>query len=121
MTNLELNYEPQLINFKIPKHTKYHLDRLVKFKGVSRTSVLINLIETWIQREHVLLQEESKVYELMSGLEDTIERSVLRVGPTKAETPVTSELPPRRDWEVSYYDDPPSPIFPSDDDHHGWR
>lgn len=78
MKNLSFKYEPKPINFNIPKHLKYHFDRLVKFKGISRTSVLISLIEGWVRNETQKLNETDKIYEVMSKLENSIERSILR-------------------------------------------
>ena len=115
MSKLQLEYDPILINFKIPKHLKYHLDRLVKFKGISRTSILINLIEGWIHKETEQLENDGRVYELMSSLENTIERSVLRQVSPKEQT---------RRWEDSYDDELPVPVFnpnESEDDFNSWR
>ena len=117
MNELQMKYEPILINFRIPKHLKYHLDRLVKFKGISRTSVLIHLIEGWIQDESKQLENDGRVHELMSQLENTIERSVLRqVSPQSYD----------HDWGTSCQNEPPFPIFHSNDDdqligHDTWR
>jgi len=103
------NYDPILINFKVPKNLKYHLDRLSKFKGVSRTSILNRLIEEWVRDETKQLEDDGRIYELMSKLEGTIERSVLRT--------VTPNSHQNGSWEKSYEDDsPPLPIFSTNDD-----
>ena len=109
MNSLSMKYEPIMINFNIPKNLKYHLDRLSKFKGVSRTSILNRLIEEWVRDETKQLEEDGRIYELMSKLEGTIERSVLRT--------VTPHSHQNGSWEKSYEDDsPPLPIFSTHDD-----
>lgn len=102
-------YEPILINFNIPKHLKYHLDRLSNFKGVSRTSILNRLVEDYVRTEEKRLEEDGKIYEMMSKLENTIERQVLR----------QTQPEKKRAWEDSYYDskDEPVPFLTSSN---GW-
>ena len=78
MNLVSREYEPILINFNIPKNLKYRFDRLVKFKGVSRTSILNRLVEDWVRDETKQLEEdlaEQRHFEqLMTELEGTIER-----------------------------------------------
>lgn len=90
-----------MINFNVPKHLKYHLDRLAKFKNVSRTSILNRLLEEWIRDELNQLENDGRIYELMSKLEGTIERSVLYV---KSDGSTDKEAEPKsnRSWEDSY-------------------
>jgi metal-responsive CopG/Arc/MetJ family transcriptional regulator len=99
--NLNQKYEPILINFNIPKHLKYHLDRLSKFKGVSRTSILNRLIEEYVRVEDKMLEDDGRIYEMMSKLENTIEKNVLRQ---------TQPELKKRSWEESYYDDRDEPV-----------
>ena len=102
-TTFDLNtkYEPILINFNIPKHLKYHLDRLSHFKGVSRTSILNGLIENYVRTEEQRLEEDGRIYEMMSKLENTIERQVLRQ---------TQPEPKKPTREQSYFDERDDPI-----------
>lgn len=67
-----------LLNFNIPTHLKYRLDRLCYFKGVSRTSVLNGLIEQFVRAENDQLRRDGRIHEEISKLEKSIERSVLR-------------------------------------------
>ena len=87
-----------LINFNIPDHLKTHLDRLVKFKGVSRTSVLNRLIEDWIRTEESLLVKDNKINDLISMLEcrPTTKKSTGMNGTYRS----TNNNQPR--WEDSY-------------------
>jgi predicted transcriptional regulator len=51
----------QLINFKIPLGLKNRLDQLAKLKGMSRTSILIQLIETYCRTELRLMQQDERL------------------------------------------------------------
>lgn len=110
MTSAQLSRKFTLINFNVPNNLKYNLDRLSKFKNVTRTSILNRLIEEWVRHETKQLEEDGRIYELMSKLEGAIERSVLQ-----QRTPA----PQVRSWEESYGDEQPVPAFSSDPD--GWR
>ena len=85
-----------LITFNMPYQLKYRADRLCKFKNISRTALLNNLLETWVREEQKAIEDDERIYELMSKMENTIERSVLRVEEVKRE-----EENPKR-WEDSY-------------------
>lgn len=48
----------QLINFNIPLPLKRRLDHIAKAKGVSRTSILLLLIENYCRQEFALMQKD---------------------------------------------------------------
>jgi hypothetical protein len=100
MGNIPITPNPILINFRLPKHLKYSMDRLVKFKGVSRSSVLINLIEGWINQQNSQILEHGNIHQIMTQLENTIERSVLRQNPQTHLIP--SKPSKTHSWEDSY-------------------
>ena len=89
-----------LINFNMPKHLKYSLDRLCKFKHISRTAVINMILEDWVRKELELLENDGRIYELMSGLEETITRSVLYHRDESNE--IESFKPKSKSWEDSY-------------------
>ena len=62
-------YRTTLINFHIPNHLKYHLDRLVKFKNISRTSLINRLIEDYVRSEEKQLEQDTRIHQLMMDLE----------------------------------------------------
>ena len=96
------NADPKfaLINFNMPKHLKYSLDRLCKFKNISRTAVINMILEDWVRKELELLENDGRIYELMSGLENTITRSVLYHKDESNE--VEPFKPKSKSWEDSY-------------------
>ena len=60
------NYK--LINFNVPHYMVNNFDEIVKFKRISRTSVLIGLMEKYIRAEHQCLAEDGKLNKLISDI-----------------------------------------------------
>jgi hypothetical protein len=60
------NYK--LINFNVPHYLINNFDEIVKFKRISRTSVLIGLMERYIRAEHQCLAEDGKLNKLISDI-----------------------------------------------------
>ena len=58
----------KLINFNVPKYLIKNFDTLVKFKRVSRTSMLIQLMETYIRTEQQRLKEDNSLNHLISDI-----------------------------------------------------
>ena len=58
----------KLINFNVPKYLIKNFDTLVKFKRVSRTSMLIQLMETFIRTEQQRLKEDDSLNHLISDI-----------------------------------------------------
>jgi hypothetical protein len=50
----------KLINFNVPNHLINSFDEMVKFKRVSRTSLLIRLMESWLRHEVNHLETDNK-------------------------------------------------------------
>ena len=107
--NNQNTFQPILINFNIPNHLKYKLDRVSKLKGITRTSILNGLIEDYVRKETDLIEKDGRIYEMMSKLENTMERTILRsnsfshtrVSPLKQQS-----------WENSYIDDTHDNLLP---------
>ena len=59
--NLSNNYK--LINFNVPNYLINNFDNLVKFKRVSRTSMLIRLIETYLREELHQIKKDNELSE----------------------------------------------------------
>ena len=115
--NLTTSIDTSIINFNCPNHLKLHLDRLVRFKGISRTSVLLKLIEDYVRSEECKLEQDSRIHQLMSQLETKYHQSILKLSQKDIRT--TSDPQPKKkpnpSWEDSYeYDEPIQPIFSSD-------
>ena len=62
------NYK--LINFNVPHYMVNNFDEIVKFKRISRTSVLIGLMEKYIRAEHQCLAEDGKLNKLISDIKN---------------------------------------------------
>ena len=60
------NYK--LINFNVPHYMVNNFDEIVKFKRISRTSVLIGLMEKYIRAEHQCLAEDGNLDKLISDI-----------------------------------------------------
>jgi len=99
--NQQHTFQPILINFNVPNHLKYKLDRVSKLKGISRTSILNRLIEDFVRDETGRIENDARIYEMMSKLENTIERNVLKSKPKPNKKP----KPKYTNWEQSFIDD----------------
>jgi len=61
-------YSTKLINFNIPLNLINDFDDLIKFKNVSRTSILNRLIENYIRVEFRLLETDNRFKRLLSDV-----------------------------------------------------
>ena len=107
--------ETTLINFCIPNHLKYHLDRLVKFKNISRTSLLNRLVEEYVRDEEDQLEKDGRIQQMMLDLEMKYQTSVLKHTPQSVQTPRYWESQIKKKevrWEDTYdVDEPLTPLF----------
>ena len=62
------NYK--LINFNVPHYMVNNFDEIAKFKRISRTSVLIGLMEKYIRAEHQCLAEDGNLNKLISDIKN---------------------------------------------------
>ena len=103
----------QLVTFNVPHHLLKNFDELRKFKRVSRTSMILNLMERFVRSEFQQLKEDDN---LNTFLNDVKLRS------SQPNTPSFNKQQSQKmwSWEDSYVDDelPPSPIFHDQSD---WR
>lgn len=58
----------KLINFNVPKYLINNFDELVKFKRISRTSLLIGLMESWMRHEVKKLEDDNKFNRLIRDM-----------------------------------------------------
>ena len=61
--NFSTNHK--LVNFNVPNHLINKFDNLVKFKRVSRTSMLVRLMETFLRYELTQMEKDNKKIEDM--------------------------------------------------------
>jgi hypothetical protein len=60
------NYK--LVNFNVPNYLITNFDELVKFKRISRTSMLITLMESYIRTEVLKLKEDDNINKLITNV-----------------------------------------------------
>ena len=65
MTSLHWNHsshnDHKLINFNVPKYLISNFDNLVRFKRVSRTSMLVRLMEDYMRSEHQKMKDDGSL------------------------------------------------------------
>ena len=65
VTSMNSSNDYKLVNFNVPKYLITNFDYLVKFKRVSRTSMLIHLMESYIRREKKLMEEDNSLNKML--------------------------------------------------------
>ena len=68
LQNISPNHK--LINFNVPNYLIQNFDNLVRFKRVSRTSMLVHLIETYCRSEQKRLKEDNQLNQMVVELTD---------------------------------------------------
>lgn len=58
----------KLINFNVPNHLINSFDEMVKFKRITRTSLLIGLMESWLRGEVKKLEADNEFNKLVMDL-----------------------------------------------------
>ena len=67
--SLNISDDHKLINFNVPKYLITNLDSLVRFKRVSRTSMLVRLMEDYIRSERRLMEEDNSLNQMIRDIE----------------------------------------------------
>jgi hypothetical protein len=91
------NYK--LINFNVPHYMVNNFDEIVKFKRISRTSVLIGLMEKYIRAEHQCLAEDGKLNRLIFDIKRRNQKPEPLRRPKIEETYYPPEIPEMNDWQ----------------------
>ena len=66
--NHSLEVDHKLINFNVPKYLINNFDNLVRFKSVSRTSMLVRLMEDYLRSEHSKMKEDNSLNLMINQL-----------------------------------------------------
>ena len=69
MTSTNILSDYKLINFNVPKYLIKNFDNLVRFKRVSRTSMLVHLMENYIRSEKKLMEDDDTLNLLINDVE----------------------------------------------------
>jgi hypothetical protein len=59
-----------MISLNIPKYLKTNIDDLIKFKRISRTSMLINLMESYLRTELLQMKKDNDLSESFKLIKD---------------------------------------------------
>ena len=69
MTSTNILSDYKLINFNVPKYLIKNFDNLVRFKRVSRTSMLVHLMENYIRSEKKLMEDDNTLNLMINDVE----------------------------------------------------
>jgi len=69
MTSTNILSDYKLINFNVPKYLIKNFDNLVRFKRVSRTSMLVHLMENYIRSEKKLMEDDNTINLMINDVE----------------------------------------------------
>ena len=72
--SVNLSNNHKLINFNVPNYLIIKFDSLLKFKKVSRTSMLLNLMETYLRDELTLMKNDNELSESFKKIKDKLEK-----------------------------------------------
>ena len=67
--SLNFSSDHKLINFNVPKYLITNFDNLVRFKRVSRTSMLIHLMENYIRMEKKRMEDDNSLNLMIKDVE----------------------------------------------------
>ena len=98
--------EYKLINFNVPKYLIKNFDNMVKFKRVSRTSLLIGMMESYLRTEYRRMKEDDDLNQLINNIEERNRYSKSKV--------VEEDRP--QSWSVSQKDEYYPPNIPNFND-----
>ena len=72
--SVNLSNNHKLINFNVPNYLIIKFDSLLKFKKVSRTSMLLNLMETYLRDELTLMKNDNELSESFKKIKDKFDK-----------------------------------------------
>ena len=108
-----INGDYKLINFNVPKYLIKNFDNMVKFKRVTRTSLLIGMMESYLRHEYRKIKEDDELNNLIVDIE---KRNVKTVKEEVTKSQSDGWTFNNRD---DYYEPPMIPTI-NDDDDNGW-
>ena len=66
--NVHTNMNSSSITFYCPNHLKNSFDELVRFKRISRTSIINYLMENWMRTEYQKLKDDEQISDLIENV-----------------------------------------------------
>ena len=65
------SHNHKLVNFNVPNYLIQNFDHLVRFKRVSRTSMLIHLMEKYIRSESEFIKKDNQINKVIHDIEES--------------------------------------------------
>ena len=94
--NLSTNHK--LINFNVPNYLINNFDNLVKFKRVSRTSMLVRLIETYSREELLLMKKDNELSESFKRIKDKFDKPKTIIKKEEPMIPYSDDVSSEEFW-----------------------
>ena len=88
----------KLINFNVPKYLIQNFDTLVRFKRVSRTSMLVHLMENYLRSEQQKLKEDKHLNDLVTHLNQQNKSEIINEMREHYEPPMIPNASDERIW-----------------------
>jgi metal-responsive CopG/Arc/MetJ family transcriptional regulator len=88
----------KLINFNVPKYLIKNFDTLVRFKRVSRTSMLVHLMENYLRSEQQKLKEDKHLNDLVTHLHQQNKSEIINEMREHYEPPMIPNVSDERSW-----------------------
>ena len=96
---INTNQSIKLINFNAPRQLIDAFDQLLKYKGVSRTSQLLHLINNFLRSEHLLLRKDSSFTSFIQSISETERHRMVQMIQDTYEPPMIPFANDDEDWE----------------------
>ena len=95
--NVHTNMNSSSITFYCPNHLKNSFDELVRFKRISRTSIINYLMENWMRNEYQKLKDDEQISDLIENVKQ--KTKIQKDDPKPNQWSVKSK---QLSWEESY-------------------
>lgn len=91
----------KLINFNVPHYLLTNFDNLAKHKSITRTSMLITLMERYVRDEVDQIEKDNRLHHLISEMDERNKRSLgKRIKDTVKQVLNEDTSPPSMMWHT---------------------
>ena len=97
--SMNISYDYKLVNFNVPNYLIKNFDNLVKFKRVSRTSMLVHLMENYLRTEQQKLKEDKNLNDLVTQLRVQNKSKIINEMREQYEPPMIPNSSDKRSWD----------------------
>ena len=104
--------DTKLVTLRVPNYLCNDFDQIVKFKRGTRTSYLVNLMESFVVSEVKKIKETNRINEFISDIQ---KRNPTTTPLRKSKNSFTRD---RDDYEETYYE---PPMVPTLDEEVDWQ